>query len=99
MLLVLTLVLLIYLRYLNLLMFDHSFRSLFTWGAGKFGQLGNSHREDSVQLRDIQHLIPPESGPPVQVSAGCGHTGFVTLKGHAYTCGDNRYNQLGTWTN
>jgi len=68
---------------------------LFTWGAGKFGQLGNTRREDSVQLRGIQHLIPPESGGPVQVSAGCGHSGFVTLKGHAYTCGDNRYNQLG----
>lgn len=30
-----------------------------------------------------------------QVSAGCGHTGFVTEKGHAFTFGDNRYGQLG----
>ena len=31
----------------------------------------------------------------VQVSAGCGHSGFITERGHAYTFGDNRYNQLG----
>lgn len=71
------------------------YSEVLTWGAGKFGQLGNSHYEDSVQLQNILQLIPSESGKPVQVSAGCGHTGFVTEKGHAYTCGDNRYNQLG----
>lgn len=68
---------------------------LLTWGAGKFGQLGNTRKEDSVQLQDIKHLVPHESGQPIQVSAGCGHSGFITAKGHAYTCGDNRYNQLG----
>lgn len=30
-----------------------------------------------------------------QVSAGCGHTGLITEKGYAFTCGDDRYNQLG----
>lgn len=66
-----------------------------TWGAGKFGQLGNGRREDCVQLQDIRHHVPAESGEPIQVSAGCGHSGFVTSKGHAFTCGDNRYGQLG----
>ncbi len=66
-----------------------------TWGAGKFGQLGNGHREDSVQLQDIGTLVPAESGEAIQVSAGCGHSGFITAKGHAFTCGDNRYSQLG----
>lgn len=69
---------------------------LLTWGAGKFGQLGNSQWQDSVQMQDIKSLVPPESGPAVQVSAGCGHSGFITAKGHAFTCGDNRYSQLGT---
>lgn len=68
---------------------------LMTWGAGKFGQLGNGHREDSVQLQDIGTLVPAESGEAIQVSAGCGHSGFITAKGHAFTCGDNRYSQLG----
>jgi alpha-tubulin suppressor-like RCC1 family protein len=31
----------------------------------------------------------------VQVSAGCGHSGFITENGHAFTFGDDRYNQLG----
>lgn len=31
----------------------------------------------------------------MQVSAGCGHSGFITEKGHAFTFGDDRYNQLG----
>lgn len=66
-----------------------------TWGAGKFGQLGNGRKEDCVQLQDIRQLVPAESGEPIQVSAGCGHSGFVTANGHAFTCGDNRYGQLG----
>ena len=72
---------------------------LMTWGAGKFGQLGNGRREDCVQLQDIRQLVPVESGEPIQVSAGCGHSGFVTSKGHAFTCGDNRYGQLGEVSN
>lgn len=80
---------------LNIVCIAMLYSSLLTWGAGKFGQLGNTRREDSVQLQNIKHLVPEVSGEPTQVSAGCGHSGFVTLEGHAYTCGDNRYNQLG----
>ncbi len=68
---------------------------MFTWGAGRFGQLGNNARTDQPQLQDITSAIPQESGRVVQVSAGCGHSGLVTDTGHAYTFGDNRYNQLG----
>ncbi|XP_064403287.1 uncharacterized protein LOC135348856 isoform X2 [Halichondria panicea] len=68
---------------------------LYTWGAGRFGQLGNNVRTDKAQPQDITLAIPPESGRVVQVSAGCGHSGLVTDCGHAYTFGDNRYNQLG----
>lgn len=32
-----------------------------------------------------------------KVSAGCGHSGFVTENGYAFTCGDNRYSQLGEY--
>ncbi len=70
-------------------------RKLYTWGAGRFGQLGNNVRTDKAQPQDITLAIPPESGRVVQVSAGCGHSGLVTDCGHAYTFGDNRYNQLG----
>lgn len=68
---------------------------LLTWGAGKFGQLGDGQYQDSVHLQNITSSIPPEAGQVTQVSAGCGHSGFITDKGEAYTCGDNRYYQLG----
>jgi len=57
--------------------------------------LGNNQRSDTSQFQDISQFIPGESGRVVQVSAGCGHSGLVTECGHAYTFGDNRYNQLG----
>ena len=66
-----------------------------TWGAGKFGQLGNNDQEDNTG-QNIVRYVPKEAGRAVQVSAGCGHTGFVTDRGHAFTCGDNRYGQLGS---
>ena len=31
----------------------------------------------------------------MQVSAGCGHTSLLTGRGRVFTCGDNRYFQLG----
>lgn len=91
---------------------------LMTWGAGKFGQLGNNCRDDSLDLQDITDTVPQEAGKivqvcrnairiflkvyedfPTQVSAGCGHSGFITENGHAFTFGDDRYNQLGTGWN
>ena len=47
-------------------------------------------------MQDIRSLVPAESGRAVQVSAGCGHSGFITSEGHTFTCGDNRYSRLGT---
>ena len=67
-----------------------AYSQLLTWGAGKFGQLGNRQWQDSVQMQDIRSLVPTESGRAVQVSAGCGHSGFITSEGHTFTCGDNR---------
>lgn len=42
-------------------------RHLLTWGAGRFGQLGNNDREDSVLLQNITPCIPPQAGRVVQV--------------------------------
>lgn len=68
---------------------------LLTWGAGLFGQLGNNELEDKATAQDTTNFIYPQAGKIVQVSAGCGHTGLITEKGYAFTCGDDRYNQLG----
>ena len=64
-----------------------------------------------MQLQDITDSVPHKAGKTiqvntirifksclnfaVQVSAGCGHSGFITENGHAFTFGDDRYNQLG----
>ena len=95
------------------LLFFFVLSRLLTWGAGKFGQLGNNCRDDSLELQDITGTVPHEAGKIIQVkivkivlrldhinfvmqvSAGCGHSGFVTENGHAFTFGDDRYNQLG----
>lgn len=67
---------------------------LLTWGAGKFGQLGNGMRQDYPDPKDIsQSLNTPST--VVQVSAGCGHSGILMKNGEVFSCGDNRYGQLG----
>jgi alpha-tubulin suppressor-like RCC1 family protein len=68
-------------------------KRLLTWGAGKFGQLGNNIRDDQYHPQDITQCLPPHARI-VQVSAGCGHTGILTDDGQVYVCGDNRYGQL-----
>ena len=39
---------------------------LLTWGAGRFGQLGNNEFEDNT-VQDIVKFVPPESGKVMQV--------------------------------
>ena len=43
-------------------------RHVFTWGAGRFGQLGNTEYCDKLNLQDVTRLVPPEAGNIVQVS-------------------------------
>ena len=69
---------------------------MFTWGAGRFGQLGNSCQSDCATPSDITSYIPPEMGKVVQVSASSAHTAVLTEKGMTLTFGDSRYDQLGT---
>ena len=40
---------------------------LLTWGAGRFGQLGNNCRDDSLELQDITDSVPHEAGKIIQV--------------------------------
>jgi len=44
---------------------------LLTWGAGRFGQLGNDNHEDRVQFQNITPSVPPEAGKVVQVCVCC----------------------------
>ena len=43
------------------------YRELLTWGAGRFGQLGNSKYEDSAELQKIVSFVPSDAGTVVQV--------------------------------
>ena len=79
----------------------HTYSTLFrvfTWGAGRFGQLGNNCQSDCATPSDITSYIPPGMGKVVQVSAGSAHTAVLTDRGMTLTFGDSRYNQLGTIT-
>jgi len=68
---------------------------VFTWGAGRFGQLGNGGQDDCATLSDITEYIPPKMGRVVQVSASSAHTAVLTNKGMTFMFGDSRYDQLG----
>ena len=81
----------LYLMYCTL----HYFDRVFTWGAGRFGQLGNGGQDDCSTLSDITNCIPPEMGRVVQVSASSAHTAVLTDKGMTFMFGDSRYDQLG----
>ncbi len=39
-----------------------------TWGAGRFGQLGNNCKNDSLELQDITDTVPQEAGKIIQVN-------------------------------
>ena len=69
---------------------------MFTWGAGRFGQLGNNSQNDCAMPSDITSYIPLEMGKAIQVSASSAHTAILTDRGKTLTFGDSRYNQLGT---
>lgn len=51
--------------------YDCYYRYLLTWGAGRFGQLGNDNHEDRVQFQNITPSVPPEAGKVVQVCVCC----------------------------
>ena len=46
-------------------------REVVTWGAGRFGQLGNSAQQDSSELQHITQSIPADSGKVIQVRLRC----------------------------
>ena len=46
-------------------------REVVTWGAGRFGQLGNNAQQDSIDLQHITQSIPADSGKVIQVRLRC----------------------------
>lgn len=53
-------------------------RLLLTWGAGKFGQLGNQAQEDKAELQNITPLLPEDAGGVVQVITQVSSVRYTT---------------------
>ena len=67
------------------------------WGLGSDGQLGLGHRRCLSAPKLIGELYG-NSKFVKQVSAGWKHSGFLTVDGEVYTCGNNAFGQLGYFT-
>lgn len=69
--------------------------SLFVWGSNKYGELGSKqNRQHANQWAPLNITLPDEQ-VPMMVSAGEGHSIFLTDIGLVYTCGRGYDGQLG----
>jgi len=69
---------------------------VYTWGDGRFGQLGNLARKHNMLA--TPHIVDRLASFDIQVSRiACGqyHTACVTHKGDMYSWGSGKYGQLG----
>lgn len=64
--------------------------SVWSWGGGTFGQLGNLPKQDQLLALPVSNL--PHSG---KVAAGGFHSVSVSSDGSVYVWGDNTFGQLG----
>jgi len=69
----------------------------YAWGRGTHGRLGLGHRQNLYVPRCINALYSTSTFVK-QVSAGGKHSGFLTVQGEVYTCGNNAFGQLGYFT-
>lgn len=69
----------------------------YAWGRGSDGQLGLDHSR-SLFVPTLINQLYNTSKYVRQVSAGRKHTGFLTVDGEVYTCGNNAFGQLGYFT-
>lgn len=69
----------------------------YAWGRGSHGRLGLGHRRNLFVPRCVNELFNTSTYLK-QVTAGEKHTGFLTLEGDVYTCGNNSFGQLGYFT-
>ncbi len=68
---------------------------LYTWGWNEWGQLGSGDRDTGNPTENHEPVLREASFTWQSVSAGSYHTVAVRSNGMLYTCGYNRYGQLG----
>lgn len=69
----------------------------YAWGRGSHGRLGLGHRRN-VDLPCCINALYYSGTFVKQVSAGGKHSGFLTVQGEVFTCGENAFGQLGYFT-
>jgi alpha-tubulin suppressor-like RCC1 family protein len=74
---------------------------LYAFGENFYGQLGNSHNNNSSNPNPTPALVAlaGATGPVTQVAAGDDYSLAATSTGQLYAFGENSYGQLGSTTN
>lgn len=67
--------------------------TVFAWGAGKNGEIGNEETEN--QPKPVEITFPDNASPIADISAGDGFSLAVDEKGTTYSWGLNKSGQLG----
>lgn len=65
---------------------------VFSWGEGKFGQLGSGKVQDRFRPEDIYFK---QNTRIIKVNAGLEHVAFLDVTGRLFVCGSNERGQLG----
>lgn len=65
---------------------------VFSWGQGKFGQLGSGENKDKFKPEEITFRV---SNRIIKVDAGLEHAAFLDVTGRIFVCGSNEKGQLG----
>jgi secretion-regulating guanine nucleotide exchange factor len=65
---------------------------VFSWGQGKFGQLGSGRQQDRFKPEEVHFK---SSTRIIKVNAGNEHAAFLDVTGRLFMCGSNEKGQLG----
>lgn len=70
--------------------------AVYTWGKASEGQLGLGGIEEAfITTPTLSRKLTEISGKVKEIACGWEHTAFLTVDGTVYTCGNNKYGQLG----
>jgi alpha-tubulin suppressor-like RCC1 family protein len=59
---------------------------VFSWGQGKFGQLGRGETQDQFKPEEVKFKI---SNRIIKANAGLEHVAFLDVTGRLFVCGSN----------
>ncbi|XP_028404721.1 serine/threonine-protein kinase Nek8-like isoform X2 [Dendronephthya gigantea] len=63
-------------------------------GGNRFNKLALNTNNDT-EIDEVDHLVPVQMQPLIEVAFGVSHSAFLTEKGKVYACGSNSFGQLG----